>query len=284
MVKPRYIKHPYCIYVGNPNFSGAMEFGFGFTNNMGFSQTADVGEKIKTRVICIGGSTTELNDGPDVSNSYPGWLQRELGDNYEVINAGVCGYTSAEMLINFELRLLDLKPDYVVIYEAVNDVLYAGMIDGFKSDYTHSRVNISGEWKDVDLTECINKQDRMLAKEYPQEAVDTFKRNIKNICAIAICHGIKPIIVKFNYNPTLDKYDSDYIYPLPQLGLSGGEKLFVDGLRRNNAVLKEISNEVHGVFYVETEYMSGMKFIDNFHFNEEGMKIIAKAVSNAIKP
>ena len=274
MVKPRYIKHPYCLYVGNPGFSGAMEFGFGFMNNLGFSQTNDVGDKVKTRVICIGGSTTELNTGSDVWDSYPGWLQRKLGDNYEVINAGVCGYTSAEMLINFELRLLDLKPDYVVIYEAVNDVLYAGMVDGFKSDYSHSRINLPN-WTDRDITECINMRPIVPVKEYPQVAADTFKRNINSICSIAISNGIKPIIVKFNYNPMIE--ESTDIYPLRQLGLGGYEKVFIDGLRRNIAVLKDI-----GESYVETSLMVSSDFIDSFHFSINGMKKMAEAISSEV--
>ena len=275
MVKPRYIKHPYCIYVGNPGFSGAMEFGFGFMNNMGFSQVRDIGKKTRDRIICIGGSTTELNIGSDVWDSYPGWLQRYVGDEYEVINAGVCGYTSAEMLINFELRLLDLKPDHVVIYEAVNDVLYAGMVEGFKSDYSHSRVNLP-DWTDRDLTECINIRPRVAVKEYPQEAVDTFKRNVNSICSVAKASGVNPIIVKFNYNPIIE--EATDIYPLRQLGLGGSEKVFLDGLKRNIAILKDANGH-----YIETDLMDSSDFIDSFHFSINGMKKIAKAISNAVE-
>lgn len=252
-----------------------MEFGFGFMNNMGFSQTKDVGKKIKTRVLCIGGSTTELNDGPDVDNSYPGWLQKRLGDQYEVINAGVCGYTSAEMLINFELRLLDLKPEYLIIYEAINDVLYAGMIEGFMSDYSHSRIN-AGDWKNRDLTECINNMERRAAPEIPREATETFKRNIKSICSIAKTNRIEPILVKFNYNPEIET--SGDIYPLKQLGLGGSEAVFLDGLKKNIKAMAQIKDEMV-VAYVETEPMMREDFIDTCHFNSGGMRKMADAIA-----
>jgi lysophospholipase L1-like esterase len=39
-----------------------------------------------------------------------------------VINAGCSGYTSFEMLVQLEMRVVELHPDVVVLYEAVNDM------------------------------------------------------------------------------------------------------------------------------------------------------------------
>ena len=50
-------------------------------------------------------------------------LKEDYGyQNVQVINAGVPGYNSWEILVNLEFRVLDLDPDLVIIYEGTNDV------------------------------------------------------------------------------------------------------------------------------------------------------------------
>lgn len=77
------------------------------------------------RVACIGGSTTYTSEVRNWRLSYPALLQEELvrgGADADVINAGLASWTSFEALINFELRLLPLEPDLLVVYHGVNDL------------------------------------------------------------------------------------------------------------------------------------------------------------------
>lgn len=78
------------------------------------------------RVVCIGGSTTYTSGVEDYNHSYPELLEQELlqrgFENINVINAGVPGWTSWECLINFQFRVLDLEPDLIIFYEAINDI------------------------------------------------------------------------------------------------------------------------------------------------------------------
>jgi len=79
------------------------------------------------RIACCGGSTTygEGTKG-DFHLSMPFVLQQGLraaGRDVEVINAGCPGWTTLETLINFETRLLELQPDWAVVYHGINDVL-----------------------------------------------------------------------------------------------------------------------------------------------------------------
>lgn len=278
----KYEHHPYIIYVRTPRVRGQTQYGDFYFNNYGFSSCEDTNiVKTKKRVICIGGSTTELSYGAQ-DNTYPAWLGRYLGDEYEVLNAGVCCYTTAEMLINFELRLVDFKPDYVVIYEAINDVLYSGMLKGFRSDYTHNRKNIGLEQSDSrDLTAHINTFPLTAAKEIPMEAVGTFKRNLRSICAIAIANNIKPVIVKFNYNPAIDTAED--VYPLSELGINDSRDVFRDGLSKYIQALKEVSEENPEISYVETEPLFTEDFIDSCHFVTSGMQKMGKSISDFIK-
>ncbi|TFH22361.1 MAG: SGNH/GDSL hydrolase family protein [Myxococcales bacterium] len=77
------------------------------------------------RVVCLGGSTTYTSDVEDPALAYPAQLEealRERGANdVRVINGGAASWTSWESLINFEFRVLDLDPDLIIVYHAIND-------------------------------------------------------------------------------------------------------------------------------------------------------------------
>lgn len=79
------------------------------------------------RIVCLGGSTTYTNFVPDSSLSYPALLQKELRErgypHVRVINSGVPGWKSYESLINFQLRVLDLRPNMIIVYHGVNDTI-----------------------------------------------------------------------------------------------------------------------------------------------------------------
>jgi len=81
------------------------------------------------RIICAGDSRTfgiwQDSRGVRFDNAYPPMLQRaaEGGGTtrLEVINAGVIGYSSAHGLRQFQMRLLTLDPDVLVVSFGVND-------------------------------------------------------------------------------------------------------------------------------------------------------------------
>ena len=116
------VPHRYLGYSLNPD----LEEGVRGHNRLGFR-----GDEISVpkpagvvRIVCVGGSTTY---GPrDVRQSYPFLLQqtlRERGfETLEVVNAGVSSYTSHESLVNMALRVVDLRPDLVIVYHGINDV------------------------------------------------------------------------------------------------------------------------------------------------------------------
>ena len=99
------------------------------------------------RIACLGGSTTYGDGVDDWRLTYPALLQDSLRawgvSEVEVVNAGVPGYSSYESVINLEFRVLDLHPDLVFFYEAINDVYprlvwppsaYLGDNSGFLGD------------------------------------------------------------------------------------------------------------------------------------------------------
>jgi lysophospholipase L1-like esterase len=76
----------------------------------------------EVRIICVGGSTTF---GHEVSaeQAWPAATERVLktqGIDAEVINAGVQGYGSRQLLLRYRRDIASIQPDYVVIYEGWN--------------------------------------------------------------------------------------------------------------------------------------------------------------------
>ena len=264
----RYQQHPYIVYTKTPYIGGRTPTGTYRTNNCGFAGSVDTffkkHEEIE-RVICIGGSTTEMAY-EHFYNTYPYWLEQYLnnknGYGYEVINAGCAGYTTVEMLINFELRLLNFKPDYIVLYAGINDAKDMALVDDFQIDYTHGRVNkgFSKYTLGKSIHYHICPKNRKFIDKAPEIATETFKRNILSIVGVAEKHGIIPIVVEFNYNPV-----NDY---------SAG---LIDAIDRN---IKSIKNIVPR--YIETEKMTEEDFIDGCHLSTSGMKKMGKAISENI--
>lgn len=120
----KYSPHPYLRYYPTPNYTK----GKNRHNFLGYR-----GDDIQIskpdgefRIVCIGGSTTYTVNIDDYRMSYPYLLEEKLKEagykNVSVINAGVGGWTTWESLLNFEFRILDLDPDMIIIYHAVNDI------------------------------------------------------------------------------------------------------------------------------------------------------------------
>jgi len=122
--RPRLSPHRYLGYAPTPGYSR----GPNRHNALGFRGAEVAVPKPPTayRIVCLGGSTTYGDGVEDWHFTYPALLQdslraRGIGD-VEVVNAGVSGYSSYESVVNLEFRVLDLHPDLVFFYEAINDV------------------------------------------------------------------------------------------------------------------------------------------------------------------
>lgn len=120
----KYSPHRYLGYFPTPNW----QRGEDRHNSLGYR-----GEEIELpkpdgeyRIVCQGGSTTYSSSVNDFRKTYPYLLQEELRarghENVTVVNAGADGWSSHETLINFALRVVDLSPDLIVVYDGINDV------------------------------------------------------------------------------------------------------------------------------------------------------------------
>jgi lysophospholipase L1-like esterase len=59
--------------------------------------------------------------------------------NLEVMNAGVPGYISYQVLAKLQLKLIDLEPDFVVVYMGWNDFFFAALDPPYRRNHFFAR-------------------------------------------------------------------------------------------------------------------------------------------------
>ena len=112
-----------------PHCTGEMEHTPMVTNALGM-RGPELREDGSRRILAIGDSCTwGWQVGQD--ESYPADLQRLLdqqdgGERYQVLNAGVPGYTSYQTLVTLREKGLPLKPAIVIIGVGFNDLFNTG--------------------------------------------------------------------------------------------------------------------------------------------------------------
>lgn len=190
------------------------------------------------RIVALGGSTT-YSTGTTAEESYPALLQQILRENYgyehvEVINAGFIGYSSWESVVNLAFRVLELEPDHIIHYAAINDLVpreqlstdcYRGEnalrglngTSGFwteratplSSSALHRLIAINLGWMENPLAlrsafnlpqaDCQNDggisiQDRVALNEPVY-----FERNLRSLIGIANAHDIEVLLSTWVY-------------------------------------------------------------------------------------
>jgi len=108
----------------------------------------------RVRVAFLGGSTTFCAEASSFAATWPelvlAGLRADAPDlEFDGVNGGAGGFTTAESLVNLERRVAPLSPDVIVYYEATNDLtrdarkaaIAAGLYEVPESD--HGRL---GDW------------------------------------------------------------------------------------------------------------------------------------------
>jgi lysophospholipase L1-like esterase len=138
LIKP----HPYLSYALTPGFDRP-----GLHHNALGYRGPEIGPGERSaevlRILCLGGSSTYGVSASSDAASWPARLKAFLNQTFpsqtfEVINAGVPGYSTFENAIDLSLRGISLKPDIVIVYQGFNDIRAATWPE-VKPDNTHFR-------------------------------------------------------------------------------------------------------------------------------------------------
>jgi lysophospholipase L1-like esterase len=288
--------HQYLTYVPNPNYRR----GLTGHNSLGYRNNEFPLEKPNGvfRIVALGGSSTYDVAIPDNAATFTAQLEKVLRDDYgyqevQVINAGVPGYNSWEILVNLEFRVLDLDPDLVIIYENTNDVharlvapaAYRGDDSGRRQPWQpppvawweHSAFlrilsRIANLTRQVGVDDFVssatyyswpfesrlNDHDLDPAQLLKDNPPVYYQRNLENMVAVAQAHHIEILLSTWAYSPYLGDYASlDY---------------YQRGFVENNAVIKNVaaSRAVPLFDFAALMPQSAEYWADGRHSNEAG--------------
>lgn len=256
------------------------------------------------RIACLGASTTANNISDGVRDyCYPSILSGLLNEGLhpfglkaEVLNCGIGGWVSADILINFCLNIVHLRPDYVILYHGFND-LHLGLMPEFKTDYSHGRRNLgevvhlikrayrlpkirfwtSYEWLKDRLLGTGNIRNDVLSMitsrkpDYKMafQGLDAQQENFRSLLAICSRHGTRPVLSSYA------------IYPH---GESSVLTRMAEGVDLENAKMLDLAREFEAIHVDQASLIPKTpgNFVDAIHFTPEGMTLLAANFSRAI--
>ena len=231
------------------------------------------------RIVCLGGSTTlPANDSEQVS--YARELERSLaqefpGTTIHVLNAGENSFSTAHMVVDLALRVLEAQPDVITVYENINDLSVNYFGTQPTSDYSNKyltpiflgyrhRVGVLAEAARISrLARMVeNRMDTFLfaLKDYDptrdyRPGLPYFERNLRSIVAIAQAHGVDVV-----------------------LGTQAARtsRRTSDGFSAYNAAVRRIANDV-GVKLAEVAdtVTDDHEFVDDVHNTSPGARHVA---------
>lgn len=267
------------------------------------------------RIVCLGGSTTYSEGVNDYRESYPYLLEENLKalgwDSVEVINAGVPGYSSLETLINFQIRVKDLTPDMIVIYQNVND-LHSRLVwpaEFYKANRSgiyqppklfnsipiwersaiirltlirlgltdsHGSINQIMRLADSYIVDQrhLNKNDISnlnLKKVLQTNKPIFFEKNIQSLATLAQSLGIKVVLSTFIYSNEF-----------PETNILFSDPAIEVAIEEQNEVLRDISAKSGVLLYDLAKDIPADKalFTDGIHFGYEGNQVRSKKLAN----
>jgi lysophospholipase L1-like esterase len=300
--------HQYLVYYPTPNYRKGQTF----HNSLGYRNNEFSAEKSKNvfRIVALGGSSTYDVRIENNEKTFTAQLEKLLNEEYgyqnvEVINAGVPGYNSWEMLINLEFRVLDLDPDLVIIYEGTNDV-HARMVEpsAYRGDDSGRRqpwqVPPVPLWEHstllripsrmMNFTRQVSVDDFVSSPTFlswpyeyrlsesdadPAEILEAnppiyFRRNLENMIAISEEHDIDILFSTWAYSPYLDDYASKAYYQ--------------QGFEENNEVVKAVADrhDIPLFDFAAVMPQDAIYWADGRHVNEAGALVKAQLFAEFI--
>ena len=303
---PRYIPHPYLNYTCNPAFQevdGTHPY-----NSRGFRKPEWTPQKKDNlRIVALGGSTTYGMYSKDGSDVWPALLEKKLqtqwGPRIEILNLGIPGYTTHEIIGVAAMLVPMLTPDIVLIHVGANDAFAACYPDEGGPDNSDFRFSFlytpiprailflmrnSALIRVLAFRYAVSAKgylpgDMIASMQYPlpkdEDVVKNaakatgkyFRQNIGSLIALIKNMGAIPVLLTHPLNPQWE-------YPT---------KIFYQGMveahRRNNRIMMEMAQLYHvPVVDLYTPMREARYFVDAIHESPAGMETKARLISTAL--
>jgi lysophospholipase L1-like esterase len=229
------------------------------------------------RLLCLGDSIT-FGYGVGDSETYPAALARDL-PGWEVVNGGVTGFTSHQVLA--QLRRLDgvIEPDVVTILIGWNDG-NRRPVDDREYERRIRRIQLmEGTLDHLYLYRAIKgaylRATVMKGLEWTRHAtghratLDQYQENLRAMIAECARKGVRPVFIDLPHRkmPGEQPFSSDYEKALKEVAGAEGIPLLDCG-----------------VLGLETQEASNARFfIDSLHLTPEGNALFARHLADQLE-
>ena len=240
------------------------------------------------RIIAAGGSTT-ANERPYLVNKvdYPQALERKLtekyqGKSFEVLNAGADAYSTAQSLVNIQFRLVEFKPDILLLMHNINDSSVNAFQNGATPDYSNKYLDpvfLNPSLQEETTFLGLLAKSRLLAKiglvqmlgdlrlnldNSHEYGLSLFRRNLASIARICKQHNIELVLLSQPSTMEESKYISKEVF---------------------DAYSQAIGSVAHEeqVSFVDMFAKFGHDkkfFVDQFHYTPEGIQRFASILAS----
>ena len=245
-----------------------------------------------TKILAIGGSTSFYgNYMQSLKKAYQSLPEARSGVRFS--SAGTPGYVSYQSLINFQTRMLDLKPDIIVIYHAINDLLpltLRGVDPNDFDDFTAKNTSVLGSsanYRDGILDQSafytllynriLGVKRAYLAKSYDEQdllELTSFAVNIESLVAMAKAKKIKVVLTTFAHNQVTEGSKSTWgMQPLVAKGIDSHNKTMQALAVKHNTAMVDVAASLTG----QPEY-----FGDFCHFSDTGITKLTQLMAPTV--
>jgi lysophospholipase L1-like esterase len=246
------------------------------------------------RVLAVGDSCT-FGSGAGQSDTWPAQLARRLGADrperpVEVVNAGVPGFSSWQVIRYLEIEGWGLEPDVVVIASGINDAHPANA--GDKRPFGESRWLSDREYAAVLRDEGALGITRLLRRAgilplgsgsaghgdgvKRRVPLDEYEAGLRRFASEARDRGVTPVIVAWPLQSQVGPGDA-----APDPALEDVARVYA----RYQAAAEAAARSGDAVFVPLIGRMDGRTdlFVDPVHMNAEGYGRVADAVADALE-
>lgn len=280
-------------------------------NSLGF-RGPEPNDSAKTRILCMGGSTTEcfyLNDGKD----WPAVLGKHLAEQNPEIwlnNAGMDGQSTFGHLQMLRQYILKLKPDYIILMCGLNDM---GLDTPGRFDNQHSWfskayqflelpstiLNITRAGKarrtglnhqftgDLRKAEKLEMSDSAIAGRLQKEAryLGEYNARINEFADICRDNNIRLIFVSQSilFSDETDLMSNVYLGNLKTGEINGKTRAYILKLYNKATYDLAISREIPYINLAARLPKDSRFFYDGYHFTIDGAEMAAEIIYDEIK-
>ncbi len=318
-----YLDHPFLTEVMAPHYvhlrRGRVVFQ---TNSLGFRSPEFALRKPPGtyRIVVVGGSAALW--GSDNAHTFANMLMKMFnpgggrGRRYEVIDAGVPGFTSTQELFLVQAEVISWDPDMVVVYDGFNDMFF-GSMPTYRPNWVPRDEELTQflkrpVWMEDPVERNIfilhlyrdwrrrRERARMTPPEFATdspaglrfsykphlEAVRVYRANLRSLVAMLKDRGVTPVLV---YQPTL--FDKTPWSPEERADFARVVPRYAESMRTllplGAQAVKAVARTEHVTSADFTRIFDGIPgstFEGQVHQSDMGNRIIARRLFDILRP